>query len=390
MAGRGAHPVAAGAEDAVTHDPPREVATRRVTAVMPYALVAAGLVITAAGLRAARPVLAPLALAIFLAAVSLPVMGWLRRHRVPTGLAILLAMLLNAAVLAFVGWVVFQTVSELRVELPAYLDRAQALEATLRIALAARGVELAPDFYATLVQPDRLIDTATVAARNLTSVLALLLLVLLYVVFVLLESVVLPAKVRRVLGPRAAALAGGATVLAQVQRYLVLKTLVSLATGACIAAGAALLGVDFALFWGLLAFVLNYIPTIGSIIAAVPGVLVALLQLGPASALAFTGVYLAVNVTLGNVIDPILIGRQLRLAPLVVLVSLVFWGWTWGPIGAFLAVPLTIALRIGMEHSDSLRPIAALMGPPDPAASRAGDATADGAGAATGPISARP
>lgn len=338
---------------------------RRLLAIVPHMQLLAGVVIIIAGLHAARVMLAPLALAVFIAGVSLPAMNWIRRRGAPTAVAILVVVLLNTLVLAFIGWVIVQTINELRVELPSYLARAQAMELLVRDELMRRGIEVAPDFYATLVQPERLLEAVTVAARNITSILAFFLLILLYVVFVLAESVVLPVKVRRVLGPRASALAGGAEVLAQVQRYLGLKTLISLATGSLVSVAAAALGVDFALFWGLLAYLLNYIPTIGSFVAAVPGILVALLQLGPQSAFLFALAYLAINVTIGSIIDPIVTGRQLRLSPLVVLVSLVFWGWTWGPIGAFLSVPLTISLRMVMERVESLRPIAAMMGPPD-------------------------
>ncbi len=345
--------------------PRRPSVLRRLLSIVPYVQLVAGVVIVIAGMHAAQIMLAPLALAVFVAGVSLPAMTWLRRRGAPTGVAILLVVLMNTLLLTFVGWVVVVTVNELRVELPAYLERAQAMEAAVGGWLNQHGVEVVPDVYATLVQPDTLLDTVTRAARNITSVLALFVLILLYVVFVLAESVVLPAKVRRVLGPRASALAGGAEVMAQVQRYLGLKTLISLATGSLVSAAAAAIGVDFALFWGLLSFLLNYVPTIGSLVASIPGILVALLQLGPGPALLFAACYLVINVAIGNIIDPILTGRQLRLSPLVVLVSLVFWGWTWGPIGAFLSVPLTISLRMVMERVESLRPIAAMMGPLD-------------------------
>jgi len=337
----------------------------RFSGILPYVQLVAGVVIVVAGLHAARVVMAPLALSVFAAAVSLPVLAWLRRRGAPTVLAILVVVILNATLLSFVGWVVVRTVMELRVELPNYVIRAQALDAAARTFFARYGMEIAPDFYETMFQPDQLLVAATAAARNVTSVLALFLLMLLYVVFVLAESVQLPAKIRRVLGPRAAALSGGAQVLTSVQRYLVLKSLISLATGACVSAAAAAIGVDFALFLGLVAFLLNYIPTIGSFVAAAPGILIALLQLGPGPALMMTLAYLVTNVTIGSIIDPIVTGQQLRLAPIVVLVSLVFWGWTWGPIGAFLSVPLTITLRMVMERVEALGPYAALLGPVD-------------------------
>src|SRR5690606_12390859 len=112
---------------------------------------------------------------------------------------------------------------------------------------------------------------------------------------------------------------GVGAVLVQVERELVLKTLISLGTGQFVGLGAAAIGVDFALFWGFLAFVLNFIPNIGSMIAAIPGILVALLQLGSGAAVLMTGVYVGVNVMFGNILEPIVIGKQLRISPVVTL-----------------------------------------------------------------------
>ncbi|HEX6316276.1 MAG TPA: AI-2E family transporter [Gemmatimonadaceae bacterium] len=325
----------------------------------------ASLVVIIAGLRAARPVLTPLALAAFVAAVSFPVVSYLRAQGVRLSLAIIATVLLDALIVSLFIWIVVETVADFRVELPAYITRGQALEAAARARLETWGLVLPPEFYSSLIQPQRMVDYVTIAARNITSWLSLVFLLLLYLVFILLEAVQLPSKLSTVLGPRARAITVGSAVLAQVQRYLALKTLISIATGVAIGVGAALLGVDFAPFWGLLAFVLNYIPNIGSIIAAIPAMAVALLQLGVQHSLALGAVYLIVNMLLGNIADPILIGRQLRLSPIVILVSLVFWGWTWGVIGAFLAVPLTISLRVALQTSERWATLAALMGPVD-------------------------
>jgi predicted PurR-regulated permease PerM len=323
----------------------------------------ASLVVIIAGLRAARPVLTPLALAAFVAAVSFPVVSFLRAQGVRLSLAIVATVLLDALIVSLFIWIVVETVADLRVELPAYITRGQALEAAARARLETWGLVLPPEFYSSLIQPQRMVDYVTIAARNITSWLTLVFLLLLYLVFILLEAVQLPSKLRTVLGPQARAITVGSAVLSQVQRYLALKTLISIATGVAIGIGAALLGVDFAPFWGLLAFALNYIPNIGSIIAAIPAMAVSLLQLGVQHSLALGAVYLGVNTLLGNIADPILIGRQLRLSPIVILVSLVFWGWTWGVIGAFLAVPLTISLRVALQTSERWATLAALMGP---------------------------
>jgi AI-2 transport protein TqsA len=326
-------------------------------------LMFAAFIVVVAGLRAAAPILTPLALALFIAAVSLPVMEWLRRRGTPAPLAIFVVVLMNAAVLAAVGWILLVSFAELRTELPLYLSRAQDLERAARARLMMWGIETTPSLNGNLLQTQRFLDFATMAARRATVVGAGVLLVLLYLVFILAESASFPDRVRRVLGPNALGLNGVAATLREVQRYLVLKTIISMVTGVAIGSGAAFLGVDFALLWGFVAFALNFIPSIGSVVAAVPAIAVALLQLGPGTAFALAVIYLVVNVSVGNFADPILIGQQLRLSPFVILASLVFWSWTWGVIGAFLAVPLTVAIRIGLEHTQSLSRYAMLMGP---------------------------
>lgn len=348
------------AHEAHLNDAPVPVAT---SPVFRYTLITAAVIVVIAGLRAAAPLLTPFLLAVFIAIVSLPAIQFLRRFRLPTGLAILGVVLLTALVLSFFGWIVMQTAVELRAELPGYVTRVQEIEQTVRTRLAGWGLDLGPRDYSNLFQPERVIDYATSAARQVTSAATVFFLILLFLVFILAESVAVPDKLRAVYGPQTTTLANGAVVLSQVQRYLVLKTLISLLTGLLIGFGAALLGVDFALFWGLLAFLLNYVPSIGSFIAAVPAVAVALLQLGVGPALGLAGIFLAVNMGIGNFLDPIVIGRELRLSPLIVLMSLVFWGWVWGPVGMFLSVPLTIVVRIVMEQTESLSRLARMMGP---------------------------
>jgi predicted PurR-regulated permease PerM len=147
----------------------------------------------------------------------------------------------------------------------------------------------------------------------------------------------------------------------EIQKYLGLKTAISAVTGLLIGAWVAVLGLDFALTWGFLAFLLNFIPNIGSIIAAAPAVLLALVQLGLAKAILVAAGFVVVNVVLGNLVEPQLMGRTLGMSTLVIFLSLVFWGWLWGPVGMFLSVPLTMILKIGMENSRDLKPVAIML-----------------------------
>jgi predicted PurR-regulated permease PerM len=148
----------------------------------------------------------------------------------------------------------------------------------------------------------------------------------------------------------------------EVRHYLAIKTWISLATGFLVTVFLVSIGLDYAILWGVLAFMLNYIPTLGSIIAAVPAILLAYIQLGGGWAVGVTAGYLAVNLIMGNLIEPRVMGQGLGLSTLVVFLSLLFWGWVLGPVGMVLSVPLTVTLRIALESRQETRWIAVLLG----------------------------
>ncbi len=152
----------------------------------------------------------------------------------------------------------------------------------------------------------------------------------------------------------------------EIKRYMAIKTVISLLTGVFIGFWLWMLGVDYPLMWGLLAFLLNYVPNIGSFIAAIPAVLLAFVQLGLIKA-GLTGLgFVVVNVVFGNVIEPRFMGKGLGLSTLVVFLSLVFWGWVLGPVGMLLSVPITMTIKIALEASEETRWIAILLGSETP------------------------
>ncbi|MDF1555205.1 MAG: AI-2E family transporter, partial [Deferrisomatales bacterium] len=187
-------------------------------------------------------------------------------------------------------------------------------------------------------------------------------LILLTVVFMLLEASDLPAKMRAAVGDPAADFSGFDAFANNLNRYLAIKSWVSLATGALAAAWLGILGVDFAILWGLLAFLLNFVPNLGSIIAGVPAVLMAFIQFGFARAGVVAVGYVVINVVIGSGVEPRFMGRGLGLSTLVVFVSLVFWGWVFGPVGMLLSVPLTMALKIALESREDSRWLSVLLG----------------------------
>jgi predicted PurR-regulated permease PerM len=147
---------------------------------------------------------------------------------------------------------------------------------------------------------------------------------------------------------------------------MVIKTLISLATGVLIGIWLFILGVDFPILWGFLAFLLNYVPNVGSTIAAIPAVLLAFIQLGLGRAVMATAGYMAVNFILDNVIETRLMGQRLGLSTLVVFLSLIFWGSLLGPVGMVLCIPLTMTLKFACENNRDTRWIAVLIGPETP------------------------
>jgi AI-2 transport protein TqsA len=313
-----------------------------------------------AGMKAAASIILPFFIAAFIAMISFPLLNWLQNKRVPTALALLATLLAVISVLTAFGFLVAGSISGFTAQVPKYQAQLEQMFSGVLAWLQARGIETDEITTLDFLNPARAMNLVTGSLRALTAVLSNLLLVFLTIVFLLLEAAGFPAKFQKAFGTKAAS---GRLIRIQteVQRYLAIKTSVSLATGGLVAVSLSIIGVDFPLLWGALAFLANYIPSLGSIIAAVPPTLLALVQLGSGRAIAVAAVFLTVNLTLGNFLEPHLMGRRLGLSTLVVFLSLVFWGWIWGPVGMFLSVPLTMIIKIAMENTKEFRWIAVLL-----------------------------
>jgi predicted PurR-regulated permease PerM len=326
-----------------------------------WLLIGASAVVLLAGLKAAQSLLIPFLLALFLAIICAPAVSWLARHRVPVGAAVLLVMLVLLALFTAFGAVVGGSVNEFATFASEYQGRFDELVATLSAWLEAHKIDTGSLDAVSMFQPGRLMNLLGGALRSLAAVLSNLFLILLTMIFLMLEAASLPAKMQAIGGAGRLDLEQLRKVVTQVQRYLAIKTATSLATGVLIGVWTAVVGLDFAVVWGLLAFLLNYIPNLGSIVAAVPAVFLALVQEGVAYAALVAIGYVLVNVSIGNFAEPYLMGRIAGLSTLVVFLSLVFWGWMWGSIGMLLSVPLTMILKILFENTDDLRWVAILL-----------------------------
>ena len=341
--------------------------TRQPTAAGRALLAAAAIVVVGAGLKAARPILEPLLLGVFLALLSFPVLEWLRRLGVRTRLAVVVTMLADLAVLTGLVLLVRGAMNQFLRAAPDYLDVLVAKGRALVALAEERGIETSRWLSPEPIDPRQLMEVAGGlvggTVRGVLDAATDLTLVAVTLVFVLYELVVLPGKLSAAAGRVADWSLHFENVSREVQRYLWVKTLLSAGTGLLIGTWVAVLGVDFPLLWGLVAFLLNYIPFLGSIIAAVPAVLVTMVQFDWTRTLLVAAGYLAVNMIVGNLIEPHVFGRQFGLSTVVVLTSLIFWGWMWGALGMILSVPLTMTIKIACGYSERLRWIAVLLGP---------------------------
>lgn len=326
--------------------------------------VLAALVVLVAGMKAASGLLEPFLLAIFLSIVCGPAMTWLRRRNVPEALAV--AIVMCGLVILLVGGMtlVGASLNSFLRQLPQYQAALNDRLVVLLGSLNGHGIELDVESLRQRFDTSLFLGLIRDLAGGFGAALGNFVLVLLTVAFILLEAARLPAKLRAAFHADAGqGLEMFDRFAESVKSYLAIKTLISLGTGASIAVAMALLDVQYPLLWGVVAFLFNYIPNIGSFIAGIPPALLAFILDGVGSALMVVGAYVSINMVFGNFLEPRLMGRSLGLSPLVVLLSLVFWGWVLGPVGMVLSVPLTMILRIAFEVREDTRWLAVLLGP---------------------------
>lgn len=328
-----------------------------------FLLFGAAFVIVTAGVRTAEPILVPFLLAVMLAIICATPLQWMRARGLPIWLAVLLIVLLLLGIGTMTGTVIGTSLIDFTRSLPGYQARLEREMAELAEWLAAHGFEVSGQLLAGSFDPGEVLRIAGRIFTGVGDVLGKIALILIITVFILLEISGFTDKIRAAFPNADPSRSPVSQINQNVRRYLALKTLISLTTGVLVALWLSVLGVDYALLWGLLAFLLNYIPSIGSFIAAIPAVLLAFLQLGAGDAILAALGYLVVNTVIGNFIEPRIMGEGMGLSTLVVFLSLIFWGWVLGPVGMLLSVPLTMIMKIILEESDETRWIAVLLGP---------------------------
>jgi len=328
-----------------------------------FLMIAAALVIIIGGINQAQSVLVSFLVAVFLSMLGTPPVLWLERKRIPSVVAVLLVVTGMVAILLIVGAVVGASINSFYTELPAYQTRFQEHVSAFQNFFTTKGIRGIDKVLLGYVKPEAVMSLTASLIAELGSALSNIVLILLTVAFILFEATSFPVKLRAVLGEPRQVFPQFTRFVGDIERYMLIKTFISLATGLLIGTWLTILGVDFPVLWGFLAFLLNYVPNVGSTIAAVPAVLLAFIQLGIGSAIMATAGYMAVNFILDNVVETRLMGRKLGLSTLVVFLSLIFWGSLLGPVGMVLCIPLTMTLKFACENNKGTQWIAVLLGP---------------------------
>ena len=320
------------------------------------------LVIILTGIRFAADIIVPFILALFIAVVLSPLVQRMVKLRVPRVLAISLLVIIIVMAMVLLLADLGTSLNELARTLPQYRSSLVIPLKNLEPWLVRLGIGVSVDEMVKYIDPNAAMTLITNLLAQLTNAMSSIFLLLLTVVFMLLEVPQLPTKFQQIMVRPVEGMAAIQRAIDSVSHYLVLKTAISLVTGLVVWGMLSALDVRFAFIWGLLAFALNYIPNIGSVLAAIPPIIQVLAFGGLYDALVVLAGYLIINLVFGNILEPRIMGRGLGLSTLVVFLSLIFWGWLLGPVGMLLSVPLTIIVKIALEQSVGGQSIAILLG----------------------------
>lgn len=337
-----------------------------------FLVISAALVVIIWGMNQAQSALMSSLVAVFLSVLGTPLVQRLERKGLPKALSVLIVLAGMIAILLAVGLLVSTSLGGFSASLPSYQQRMQEEVSALTALLAKKGVTVTDKELLGYLNPAAIMKLAVDLLGGLGAAVSNIVLILLTVMFMLLEASTFPVKLRAVLGDPRQVFPEFTKFFDDIQRYVVVATALNLAAGLLLGIWLTILGVDSPALWGFLAFMLLYIPHVGSIIAALPAVSLTLVQFGLGRAALVVAGYVLVQFTIGNLLWPKLVGRKMSLSTLVVFLSLIFWGRMLGLLGAVLCIPFTMTLKFACEHHKSTRWIAVLLGPAVPVKSGAG------------------
>ncbi len=321
-------------------------------------IITTGVIVTFAALKAAAHIVNIILLASFLTAISLAPLNWLIKKGVNKTMAALMVIFMVMLVMGLVGFIIGASINGFAQKMPVYEEKFKELIIDTENSLADVGLIDNISLNRNLLKSSKILPMVAPIASGFGSIISGALIIFIFFVFMIFEAEMFGRKMAYV---SEASSAEVDKVLKQLRNYFGIKTLTSLATGVTIGIMLFALGVDFPVLWGFLAFILNYIPSIGSFIAAIPAVLLAFIMNGPLTGFITIGGYLILNTLIGNVIEPQLMGRNLGISPLVVFFSMILYGYILGPVGMLIATPLAIIIKIIFDSREVTRKLGILL-----------------------------
>jgi predicted PurR-regulated permease PerM len=311
-------------------------------------ILLAAIVIVISGAKLASAILVPFLLSLFITIILMVPVEALMRKGVPTWLSLLIVVAVMLVFFAGIFIIVGTAAAAFSDDLPGYQTELQALITNVAAWFDARGIEISGSGLKGALNPERIVTFFQRFIGDVGGALSSIMLIVFTVIFMLSDVSVIKQKLawhQRKHSQVEKQFGSLSDLTILLSTYIKIKAAVSLLTGILIWLGLSLMGIKYPVLWGMLAFLLNFIPTVGSIIAAFPVMLLALLSLDPVLLVMIIALYLVVNIVVGNFIEPVWMGEEVGLATLIVFLSMVFWGWLFGPVGMLLSVPLTIAVK---------------------------------------------
>ncbi len=327
------------------------------------------LVLLTVALKELASILQPLFIGVFLGYLILPAHKWLTRHKIPSALSYLLIALLVVSVMWGVGTMLVNSIAALLVKLPIYEKKMDALllASVNALPIELRGIEVQRirDIpFLEFLSLENLADTGLTTLKKFTGFFTTMLVILVYLIFLIAEGATFRKRVKNSFGEGKASRIMGVvgTINKAIAQYIAVKTLISFIIAAISTAILGIFGVDFFILWGIITFFANFIPYIGSMAAVTPPILLAFLQFdSPWKGVVVAGLLIGAQLVTGQIIEPRLAGKKLGVSPLMILLSLAFWGWLWGVIGMILAVPTVVIIKIVLDNIEQTKPIAGLL-----------------------------
>lgn len=329
-----------------------------------FFIVFASIIVVLAGIKSASAIVVPFLLSLFIAIILSPLYSYINKKGLPSVISLIIVIGLFLFLLISVAKLIGNSAQEFSSNIGFYEQQLSVVFHQFVEFSTKYGFEIPETEIYNIINTKQIMQFSSKIIQSLGSIFTNGFVILLSVVFMLLESQNFMNKIL-VISKKSAIIDNIEEITNKIKSYMVLKALISLFTGFVIWISLYIVGTDYAFLWAVLAFMLNFIPNIGSIIAAVPAVLLTLVQLGSLSALVVSGIYVGVNIIIGSVIEPKIMGKGLGLSTLVVFLSLLFWGWLLGIVGMLLSIPLTIMMKIILDEKENTRWISVLLGSGD-------------------------